>query len=74
MRNMLIEKKYIGSRNIAVRRLLEIIFDCGTFVIDLNRLKSNLTSALSILRYVELCMYEVRRCTAGQRSLPYCAF
>ena len=38
---------HIGSRNIAVHRLLEIIFDSRMFVIDLSGLKSNLTSALS---------------------------
>ena len=37
------------SRNIAVHRLLEITFDIISrmFVIDLNGLKSNLTTALS---------------------------
>ena len=41
------ETTRIGSRNIAVRQLLEIIFNSDTFVIDLNGLKSNLTSARS---------------------------
>ena len=40
-------KTHIGSRSIAVHRLLEIIFDSDMFFIDLEVLKSNLTSALS---------------------------
>ena len=38
---------HVGRRNIAVHRLLEIIFNSGMFAIDLSGLKSNLTSALS---------------------------
>ena len=38
---------HIWSRNIAVHRLLEIIFDSRMSVIDLNELKSNLTTAIS---------------------------
>ena len=55
-----------------VHRLLKIIFDSRMFVIDLNGLKSNLTTAL----FFEICrvVYEVRRCTAGQRSSPYRGF
>ena len=47
----------IWSRNIAVHRLLEIIFDSRMIVIDLNGLKSNLINyGAFFLRYVELCM------------------
>ena len=40
---------HIGSRSIAVHRLLEIIFDSRMFVINLNY-------GAFFLRYVELCI------------------
>ena len=57
---------HIGSRSIAVHRLLEIIFDSRMFVIDLNY-------GAFFLRYVELCIKYVDVLLA-KRSSPYSGF